>query len=321
MLSQYVDPFLLTPSYKTNNTMKIKTLIACFVSLLLATITYAQKDYAFKVLVNKGKNEVKSGNSWEPVKVGSNLKSNDELKLAENSYVGLVNVEGSPLELKQAGNYKVSKLLEDVGKGSSVLNKYTDFILSSNTQKKNNLAATGAVHRGLDLVDVFLPPSSSYVLGDTVCIVWDKNPRVPGPYIVTITSLFGDELLKTETSGNSITVNLNDGKFADENDVTVKVMPKKDQKEPEGHTLRKYSKNDSEKMKQAFSSAMSESVASKTALNMYYRGLFFEQHKLMADAGTAFQEAIKLAPDVPYYKEEYENFILRQGLKEPPKGK
>jgi hypothetical protein len=304
--------------------MKIKTLSVFIALLVFASVSYGQKDYAFKVLVNKGKNEVKSGNSWEPVKVGASLKSGDELKLAENSYLGLVTLEGKPWELKDPGKYNVNDLAAKAAKaakGTSVLNKYTDFILSSNIQKKNNLSATGAVHRGPLMVDVYLPPASSYVYGDTVTIVWEKNADISAPYIVVFNSLFGDELLKVETSDNFVTVNLSDKNFAAENDISVKVSSKKDNKESDPHTLRKFSKNDREKVNATFTNEIKTTATSKTALNMYYRALFFEQNKLLADAGTAFQEAIKLAPDVPYFREEYEYFVLRQGLKEPPKEK
>jgi hypothetical protein len=61
--------------------------------VLLAAFGHAgAQEYAFKVLVNKGKNELKSGGTWQQLKVGSSLKSEDELKVSENSYLGLVHV-------------------------------------------------------------------------------------------------------------------------------------------------------------------------------------------------------------------------------------
>src|SRR4051812_7248465 len=126
--------------------MKNKKLKLTAALLFVATLTFAQQDYAFKVLVNKGKNEVKSGDSWLPIKTGTSLKSTDEIKVQENAYVGLIHVTGKPLEVKEAGKHKVVDLSAKVNGGSSVLSKYTDFILSANTQKKNNLTATGAVH-------------------------------------------------------------------------------------------------------------------------------------------------------------------------------
>jgi hypothetical protein len=40
----------------------------------------------------------------------------------------------------------------------------------------------------------------------------------------------------------------------------------------------------------------------------------FEQNKLLIDAITAYQDAIKLAPDVDSYKELYKDFLIRNGL-------
>ena len=91
------------------------------------------QDAVFKVLANKGNNEVKSGDGWLAVKTGTSLKKGDELKISENAYMGLVHSSGKPIEIKQAGSYKVADLAAKVSGGTSVLNKYTDFILSSNS--------------------------------------------------------------------------------------------------------------------------------------------------------------------------------------------
>jgi hypothetical protein len=294
--------------------MKTKFL-SIVITLVIYTTAFGQ-DYAFKVLVNKGKNEIKSGANWEPVKVGTSLKSADELKVTDNAYVGLIHVSGKPLEVKSAGKYKVVDLSAKVGTGASVLNKYTDFILSSATQKKGNLSATGAVHRGVDNIQIYLPRSSSYVYSDTVSIEWEKDKAMGPPYVVTFTSLFGDELHKVETSDNSVSINLNDAVFANENDIMVKVTSKKDKKDSEIHTLRKFSKAEKEKVRTAFSEIQAQ-TAGKTALNSLIQAGFFEQNKLLADASSAYQKAIKLEPGVQAYQEAYEAFLLRTGLKVP----
>src|SRR5688500_12496233 len=113
--------------------MKTKSLSVSIVLVFFTALAFSQ-EYSFKVLVNKGKNEMKSGSDWKPVKVGASLKSPDEIKVSENAYLGLIHVSGKPLELKNAGNYKVIDLAAKVGTGTSVLNKYTDFILSNNTE-------------------------------------------------------------------------------------------------------------------------------------------------------------------------------------------
>ncbi len=152
--------------------------LALVVALFVVVGQLSAQDYTFRVLVNKGKNELKSGETWQQVKVGSSLQSHDELRVAENSYVGLVHKTGKPLELKQSGKYKVMDLAAKVTGGQNVLNKYTDFILSKNTGPKTNLTATGAVTRGDAFIQVHLP-KSEVVYGNNVTISWDEEKKNP----------------------------------------------------------------------------------------------------------------------------------------------
>jgi hypothetical protein len=293
-----------------------KTFSITLCLMACSCLTFGQ-EYAFKVLVNKGKNEVKSGANWAPVKVGASLKSPDELKVSENSYVGLIHASGKPMEVKSAGKYKIADLSAKVGSGSSVLNKYTDFILSSNSAeaRKNRLSATGSVTRGIGKIKVYLPPSSSYVYGDTVTIEWEKDKTIAAPFVVTFNNIFGDELYKVETNEHNVTVNLQDKSFAAENDVIVKVYSKKDKKDSDEHTLRKFSRGDKDKITTSYSEVASQTSAN-TGFNKFIRAGYFEQNKLLADAVTAFQQALKLEPA---FKEEYDFFLLRTGLRDLPK--
>src|SRR5690348_6017056 len=98
-------------------TIKKLTLLSAL--LALTSAVFAQ-DYAFKVLANKGTNEVKTGDAWQPIKTGATLQSGDELKLSENAYIGLVHKTGKPMELKKPGSYKVADLAANFNGGSSV---------------------------------------------------------------------------------------------------------------------------------------------------------------------------------------------------------
>src|SRR5258708_876482 len=86
--------------------------------MLVSFLSGAQDEYAFRVLANKGANEVKSGDTWQPLKTGAQLKIGDVLKISENASVGLVHKTGRPLEVKEAKTYKVADLVDKVGKGS-----------------------------------------------------------------------------------------------------------------------------------------------------------------------------------------------------------
>lgn len=292
--------------------MIAKVLKFTVVLIAFSVVVHAQ-DYAFKVLVTKGKNEVKSGANWEPLKVGASLKSLDEVKLAENSYLGLIHNSGKPLEVKEAKKYKVSDLVAKVGTGATVLNKYTEFIMSSNTKKGNNLTATGAVHRGVNNIRIYLPKSElAYVFSDTVTVEWEKEKGGP-PYVVTISTLFGDELLKKETTENTITINLADPKFTGENEFQMQVFSKKDRKESETYTIRKASKAEKARLKPLYAEIMSQTSAN-TAINRMYQAGFLEQNKMFIEGAAAFQKAVKLEPSL---KDLYIDYLLRNGMKDP----
>lgn len=294
--------------------------LALFIASIVAVGHLNAQDYAFKVLVNKGKNELKSGATWQQIKVGSSLQSHDELKVAENSYLGLVHVSGKPLELKQSGSYKVMDLAAKVNTGNNVLNKYTDFILSTNTGPKNNLAATGAVDRGLGNLQVHLPQQAQHaaIYGNIVTVAWDEPEKPSKPYIVTFNSMFGDELSRVETNDHHVIVNLNDKNFANEDNIIVKVVSKSDpSRESIDYTLKKLSKADKDRFKTVLNEVSSE-TAEQNAMNKLFLAGVYEQNGLLIDATGYWIEAIKLAPDVPDFKDDYEAFLIRNNIKKPP---
>jgi cytochrome c-type biogenesis protein CcmH/NrfG len=53
----------------------------------------------------------------------------------------------------------------------------------------------------------------------------------------------------------------------------------------------------------------------ETAFNKYLLASVYEEKKLFIDAITCYEQAIKLDPGNPTYKEGYEEFLLRNKLK------
>jgi hypothetical protein len=287
--------------------------------LAVVSLEGSAQDYAFRVLVNKGKNEVKAGENWQAIKVGSSLGSKDEVKVSENAYIGLAHVSGKTLELKQPGKYKVADLAARVSGNTSVLNKYTDFVLSANKQRQNNLAATGAVTRGEEFqVYLPLPTKNPVVYNDVITIAWDN--KLPSPYVVKFNSMFDDVLANIETSDSSVTINLSDARFANEDNIIVFVSSKTDpNKKSLPYTLKRLSKADKERIKTELADFSQE----QTAAAKLMLAAFYETNGLMIDAGTAYQDAIKLEPTVPDFKERYNQFLEGNNmkkLKEEPKG-
>jgi hypothetical protein len=295
----------------------MKTIALNFSLLLLTSFAFCQ-DYAFKVLANKGANELKSGDEWVPIKTGASLKKTDELKLSANSYMGLVHATGKPLELKQPGSYKVADLEGQIGKGASVLTKYTDFILSSNSAeaKKNRLSATGAVDRGDNAaIQLLLPQNQHSGIYNNVAIISWVGTNVPGPYVATIRNMFDDELAQIDTPEASFQIDLTDSKYSKENALLIEVKSKSDPKQvSKQHLIKKLAPAEQESVKKSLDEIMSE-VQEPTAFNMFILAGFYESNNLFIDAISAYEEAVKLAPEVPTFKDAYDDFLIRHGIK------
>ncbi len=295
--------------------MKSKKTLLLIVLLFSVHISFSQ-NFAFKVLVNKGKNEIKKGTAWQPLKVGSVLNKTDEIRLVDDAYLGLVHQSGKAVEIKKPGPHKISALEESMSPGKSVLVKYTDFILSSNSDHKTTLNATGAVSRGPENIQVFLPTSPSFtvVYGEKVIINWDKE-EMKGPFRVTFSNPFGDELNVLESESNSVSIDLSDRYFQYEDNILIKITSKTDRKEsPDQLMIKRLSKADKERVKKQLDE-ISSSTEEETALNKLVLAGFFESQNLLIDASTAYQQAIDLAPNVPEYQDYYLNFITRTGIK------
>jgi hypothetical protein len=295
-------------------TIKALSFIFCLFAFFAAA---AQQDYAFRVLANKGSNEIKSGEAWQPLKTGAQLKLGDELKISENASVGLVSKNGRPLEVKEAKIYKVTDLMSKVGSETSVLNKYTSFILSSNSAeaKKNRLSATGAVHRGLDDIKAQLPESGhSDIYNNLVFIRWSSTKATP-PYIVTFKNRFDEDLMTMETSENFAQVDLSDPKLSKESVVLLEIKSKADSKsKSEQYSIKRLAANRQETIKTELNKITGE-LNEQTAFNKFILAGFYEDNKLLIDAIACYEEAIKMDQENPSYKEAYEEFLIRNKLK------
>lgn len=300
--------------------MKKGNLFLVVIGLLISSTGLQAQNYTFRVLASKGANEIKVGGTWQPVKTGATLNLGDELKITENASVGLVHKSGKPVEEKKPGVYTVAELATRVQGESSVLNKYADFMLSSNSAeaKKNRLNATGAAHRGLG-IKVFLPNNQfASVYNNTVFVSWD-NTKEKGPFAVSFYNMFDDILMKVETKGSQVSIDLNDPKFVNESAILVEIQDKATgTKSDERYLIKRLSPAEREKINQGVAE-LSKEVAPDSEMGKLYFASFYEQNKLIIDAITTYEQVIKLAPDNPTYKEYYEEFLLRNKLKQNPK--
>lgn len=293
--------------------MKHRVTLIVLALLFLSNVLYAQTPtYAFKVLMSKGKSEVKSASVWEPLKIGTPLKASDEIRVSENSYLGLLHADGQPIEIREAKTYKVSELVKKVPRGATALNKYTDFILSKQEEKKDRLSATGAVERTIkDVVIIYLPgPEKSDFYGSQVTLNWISDDVKP-PYEIVFSNLLGDELGRYETDKDWISLPINEGKFKNEFNIMVKVVSKNTPGQgSKDYVIKRLKPADREKYAGMFE------VKGNSALDQYILAGAYEENFLLIDALNAYHEASALAPDVELYKTAYEEFVKRLGFVE-----
>jgi len=312
---------ILVNSNLLRNHMKKRNLaILTVIAAILSIPGFGQNASVFKVFANKGQAEVKTGETRQPLKTGTGLKETDVIILGENSYVALVHSSsGSPKELKQAGTYAVKDLTSGMKTGASVMSKYTEFILSSNSTeaKRNRLSATGAVHRGLDDIKVFLPEQPhTKVYNNAAIIKWETKAGQGGPFVVRMENMFGDLLMEQETADQQVVVDLSNPKLASEPDIMVKVRSKAESRSSSREYIIHKMKDNAQVQK--IKTELAEfDLTEENALNKFILAGFYEEHKLIIDAIAAYEDAVRLAPDVDSYKEAYEEFLLRNKLKEP----
>jgi hypothetical protein len=127
--------------------------------------------------------------------------------------------------------------------------------------------------------------------------------------------MFGDELDQYEVRDTTLLINLHAPKLANEDNILVAVSSRNDsERASESFMLKKLSAADKIRIKSSLSD-VAELTEEETALNKLYLASFFEHNTLLIDAATAYQQAITLAPDVPFFVRAFNDFLTRNGLR------
>ena len=289
--------------------------------LAVGMIAYGQS-YTFRVLANKGANQIKSGDTWVALKTGASLKGTDEIKVSDNAYLGLMHSGGKTLEWKEAGTFKVSDIATKVPQGSSVASKYADFLAKKMTAEaqKNRLSATGAVTRAIEVapINIYAPTGKVSVHSSETVLRWDPLEADGLTYTVTVTNMMGEELLSEETSETHFNLNMKDeritkAEFA--NVVMVQIKTSEDESIASKEIAIEALDDDKNMLVNEGLESLMSDIDSESALNKYILAGFYEENNLLMDALTNYEAAIELAPDVSTFKEAYDDFLIRNQFK------
>ena len=215
----------------------MKRLSLLLVLFITSFLSFAQ-DEIFKVLITKGANKVIVSSSTTPqdLIVGKKIYGTDKIVVASGAYLGLSHKSGKTIELKTAGTYEVSKLVEQVSsQNASVSSKYVNYIAGQMTADNEDLAAnrykhmavTGSVERSTDKIKPFAP-SQAVVLDELIILKWNKvkvGKDVANTYVVTFMNMFDETIVEKETTDTQLVIDLSKLNFKIEKNIvwTVKV--------------------------------------------------------------------------------------------------
>lgn len=303
-----------------------------FAMILTASMAFGQS-YTFRVLANKGSNQVKRAGapSAEALKTGSTLNSGDELIVADGSYIGLMHKSGKTTEVRTAGTKKVSDLEKKITVGStSVASRYARFVASKmneeeNTNYRSRLSANGAVSRATAAAIMVMAPtqvniaSENKVIGDMAIIRW-KRPSEMGEgdnYIVSVKNIFDEVIYTTETPDEFVELDFTAEEMKNDVGLYILSVAKKGDPEVKSDDVGIKRADDNE-VKEGLASLKSE-IADDSPLNKLIYASFYEENGLLLDALTKYEQAVNMAPEIQDFQDLYDNFKIVYGFEEDAK--
>ncbi|MEQ9287892.1 MAG: hypothetical protein RIG77_13330 [Cyclobacteriaceae bacterium] len=303
----------------------MKTLLSTATLLLFLTCTALGQGYIFRVLANKGANQVKRAQSGEtqPLKTGATLNSGDEIIASNGAYIGLMHKTGKTIEVRTAGTTKITELEKKLASSQSgVANRYAQFVMNKmneddgdvNKNYRRNMKATGAVERATNNASIkVMLPSSIDILNPNAIIRWNGSED-GASYLVTVKNIFDEQIFKAETQKTSIKLNFDDENLANERLVILNVQVKgNDDLKSSDYGIKRMSSDDAKAITDNLEVLKSE-VSDDSPLNKLIYASFYEENNLLLDALTKYEEAIELSPDVEDFQTIYDDFLIKNGL-------
>lgn len=305
----------------------MRTIFSTAVLMLFLTTanTAMGQGYVFRVLANKGANQVKRADDGQtqPLKTGATLNQGDEIIATNGAYIGLMHKTGRTIEVRNSGITKIDDLEKKLASAKvSVANRYAQFVMNKmnkgdgdvNKNYRQNLKATGAVERATNNASIkVMLPSSIDVLNPNAIIRWTGGGEGSN-YVVSVKNIFDEEIFSAETDKTSININFEDENLANERLVIFNVKLKdNDDVHSSDYGIKRLSADDAKEVTEGLQALKAE-VSDDSPLNKLIYASFYEENNLILDALTKYEEAINLSPDVEDFKTLYEDFLIKNGL-------
>ena len=294
------------------------------ITLLLLSNSAIGQGYVFRVLANRGANQVQANDgTTKPLKTGATLNAGESIIAGNGAYIGLMHKTGRTIEVRTAGTTKINDLEKKIAASkSSVANRYAQFVMNKmnegdgdvNKNYRKNLKATGAVERATNNASIkVMLPSSIDVLNANAIIRWAGGEEGTN-YIVSVKNIFDEEIFTAETNKNSVNINFDDENLKNERLVILNVRSKdNDDMKSSDYGIKRMSAEDAKSINESLEMLKAE-VSDDSPLNKLIYASFYEENNLILDALTKYEEAVQLSPDVEDFKLIYDDFLIKNGL-------
>jgi len=297
--------------------MKIKYTILTM-ALISFSLVASGQSLVFKVISSKGQTEIKRGNKWTPVTRGTKVLEGSRLRIKENGYLGLVHKSGKPIQLKKQGEYDVNTLSSKINvRSTGFASKYGNYIASrmsggsSSRIGTNNTASVTREVLGNETISILVQKKDSKIRLSPTVVSWDTE--VAGPYIVTVSNLFDEEVYKIETTEKKAEINLS-GKEIEGGICIMRVKSKTDEAAVSERSLNIVNDTKATTINTELAEIERE-LDLNNALDNFFYATYFEDKELNLEALHYYQTAMNMEPDVEDYKKAYKEFLQRQGFK------
>ena len=287
--------------------------------VLMSLISFSAvcQEYDFKVMINSGNNKVmkKEATSWVNLKNGLELVSGDKLNIMENGYVVLIHQSGNHVELKSAGEKEIDQIL--IENEGGLTGKYLGYVLSKmapEEQEKNRKKytdITGATERGFNIIDLFMS-SSSPVYNTEVIIRW-SNMGLGKKYMITLENMFDEVIKELESDYNYLVLDLADEDLHPHQLVSVRVSLEGEPNiNSQKFSIQRISKDELGKYKSELEELLA-ALEPDSPISHLIMAEFYEEHKLLLDASTCYEHAIRNSKGTEYFEQAYKEYLMRNG--------
>lgn len=302
-----------------------KILLICIVFFGVGLSEIFAGTVVFNVISTKGSSQVKrqDGKSWENIKSGDKLFEEDQVKLDDNAYLGLLHSTGTPLEINKSGNYTVKKLVSQAtAPKSNVTKKFTkylvdelkssDDVLNSGDYRKK-MKTLGAVERAIEINNNTLNvsfPFNTYNISNHVNFSWlpiDKQDA----YHFSIHNADGQEVFSKHVKGTNLEVDLTPLKL--ESDECYFWSIESGNYKSQDYCLYNYNNNEKLEITQDLAAIEQEFGTNSPAISSIVKANYLAEKNLNSDANKEFLKAVKETEN-PNFKVLYAKFLVKLGL-------